>query len=611
LALFGPIKIRGGDFVQTITDPIRFDFSIKDTLSSIGSGKGLFESGPLADLLSTAGVKALIGNSSISVQVNSDNIATTAGLALPVFLPIPRKISFPYATTLSIYGGKVAYQKAVQVDVTSVTIVRTDTAIIANTSILVLPTNTDAAATALAESVNPVLRANPVASSIGLKDFAFYSSGRKPFQWCSDLFAAQIINFGLPPICKKCLLESSVGQVATSLPVTQLVTVRTLDAAQMDDMPGFSAKGTVDVSYPAHLPALSIDIGFFNMAATVEATELMSIQLPTGIKFMPQNQGTNIDARAVLSRNAQLASKIQRLANALLLDEALPSFAGVTGLSFGASGTNKIVTFSKIAVDVNTTDIKDMLAGSGSDSSSLSSFIKPGMVKLAGADFALDNPTDATLALSTQVANPIPNFTFSMGTLSLSTILQDQSLVSITIQPINLHSGTAPLDISIGLKIATGANGMDVNVARLVDGVLVKDTALQMLLGVTSLKISPKGNSQAGLIDQLEPIKLQLHAGKVIDLLNSQSTAPSALDTSGIMPGDNILDQLSPKVQFVLLDTPPGGLLRVGADVGYTNPLPLSAKLPYIGLIARIDGADVVEIEIMGVELVRAEGNSI
>lgn len=610
LALAGPMRIKGADFVQRMTEPINVDFSVKDTLDSFTSESGSSDLlSPVTDLLSASGVKSLLGNSSIDIKILADRISTKAGLALPVFLPIPREISFPYSTIISIHGGKpVPSEQAVQINLSSLMITRTNTAIIANTSVDVFPTNSEAAALGLAQSINPIMAAVPIASSVGLK-LSFSSFDKPSFKWC-DLLFSSVINFGLPPICKSCLLKSSASSIS-SVPITQLATVKSLDIKQLAAQPGFNAKGSVYVAYPPGLPSLSIDIGYFHLGATVESSNFIAIDLPTGLKFFPKVDGTDVDASMILARNAEFGSKAQRFVNAVLLGDALPSYAGIANLEFGMSLNEKILTFRHIVVDVSTDDIISLTASQGTNSatSMLTGLITPGMLKVKGVDFGFSSSTEASLKISSVVKNPIPNMSFSMGTLAVDIILQDQTLLSLYIQPIRLQTGSAPLAISVGMKFATGANGLDAKVAQLASAVLSNDVALGLFAGINGLKISPPGvSSGPGVIDQLESVKIQVKSGKIIQMLNAPASSPSALDTSSIMPGPAILTQLKPTVSFVQLDVLPGGLMKTGGDIGYANPLPLSISIPYISLTTVIAGTDTITIELVGMQLVRNAG---
>ena len=604
LALIGPMQIKGADFLKAITTDLNIDLSVKELLKP-SANVSTAAAGPLANVTSPEGIKSILGNSTISLQILAQQVITKANLVLPVIIPIPKAISFPYTTSISIYGG---VEKAIQVDVAPVSIARTNKAITCDTSVVVVPVNSDVAATGLAAAINPALAAHPTASSIGIRNLEFALPGQKPFKWCTEIFGKETVKFGIPPICKECLLNSKAVSVGSSISVKQLATVRSIDVSQLTTTSGFSAKGIVDVNYPEGLPSLSVDIGFLHLDATVESVRLMAIELPSGLKFFPQVHGTNIDASAILARDGQVPGKVQKLADAILNDTPLPSYAGITGLAFGASSSNKIVTFSKIVVDVDSTAIKTALASSGSAKSS-GSLLKAGMVKVRDIDISLNSATYAAISLGTVIENPIPTLTFSIGTISLEALLDDQTFVGLSISPIALGKGGSAVNIGLNMKLATGAGDLDKKVAKLVQAYLKKDSSISTSIGVTRLTISPPGiSSGPAVIDQLSAIMINIPAAKLLQSSAAASSGPGPLDTSAIMPPSNIATMLNPSVKFVQMEAKSGGVLTAGGDVGYTNPLPISVKIPYFAITTVLAGRDAMTVEVSGMQVVRQAG---
>ena len=161
LSVSGPIDIQNGDFVHFITEDFKFVVTFTDIWSILLSITGPIDLSSLDSIqaiLENAQVQSILGNSSIALDVLSDKIQIPVGLVLPDFLPIPRHINFPYSTTISIVGQT---SQLIKSNVDPVYISRNDKNIQANTTINVLPNNTDIAATELAEAVNPILAANP------------------------------------------------------------------------------------------------------------------------------------------------------------------------------------------------------------------------------------------------------------------------------------------------------------------------------------------------------------------------------------------------------------------------------------------------------------------
>jgi hypothetical protein len=611
----GPFVVSKAGFVSTITQDLKVTGTLKDLLPLVPQ----FILDILKDptVLNTPenadAVKSILGSSKISLQVLSDKLQGDFGIRLPSlsFLKPPKDISFPYQTTLSVYGDNV---KAIQVDANPVALNRVESGgINIETGGGLVLVNTAEAADGLAKALNPILAADPVPSSIGLKDFAFFLPGQPHFKWCDALFGERILTLGVPAIDKEMLIDGASGPLAQGIlrDFSALVT-GVVDLAQLSDRPGFGARGNVQVAYPPGLPELRIDIGFFRIDTTVESIALALLELPTGLKFQPTPGGVGLNGVAVLTREQQLPEKIQKLADALLKDSALPSYAGVTGLRFGTSVSQNFQTFSKIIVDVKSTTMvkvaKKFLGDSEDALGQILGRLPAGMVKMQGLDFAVTSSTDVSLRIQSTLNNPFP-VTLSVGTVDLSALLDDQNLSGVTVSPIRIATGTSPLNLNVNLKTATGANGMDQKVAAVVNAVLNKDFASRLLAGVTSLRLVPEGGSQGAIIDQLSSLRVGVPVGPPLRLVlgGTVSTGGSPLDISALVPQDP-LNQFNPQVRLLLADAQPGSRMNAGGNIGYTNPVPISIRLPYAAASTSLDGSAMVDAEISAIQLDRSGG---
>jgi hypothetical protein len=162
-AIVGPIKISGANFVNQITEEFRLLGKASDLMSllpkqilDILNGEGSILTPETFDQ-----VQSILGESKISLSVTSDTMRGNFGLKLPVlgFLKPPKSLKFPYQTTLSLFGNS---QKVLQTDVSPIDIVRqSDGGVLIQTEGVLKPENSDAAATALANAINPMLAVNP------------------------------------------------------------------------------------------------------------------------------------------------------------------------------------------------------------------------------------------------------------------------------------------------------------------------------------------------------------------------------------------------------------------------------------------------------------------
>ncbi|KAI8928450.1 hypothetical protein BC831DRAFT_548409 [Entophlyctis helioformis] len=632
VALAGPLKLTGADFLTKATAPL----ALKLPLGSILAG--LLGRTPNATVAATTRAPGdnstvapapglldlILAKSSISVDVLSDKVQVPLGIVLPVIFPLPPSVAFPYGTTISIYGGQ---QKTIQADVAPITIIRNDQGIFINTTLTVTPTNTDAAATALANAVNPILAADARSTEIGIRDLAFFpvNAGVRGanFKWCNDIFAVVVVPFALPPLPVASLisgLASRPAAPASATPAPSLVSIRTLQLAQLTAAPGFGVKGTIDVSYPAGLPKIMVNIGYFGLKVNVEEADFASLVLPTGLQFFPQVQGTNIDAALTFSNDPRLPAKLQVLVDAVLKGTPLPSYIGVSGITFGLSATTNIITFSKISVQVGTAAITGLLSGGGSSSDAPSSggLLPPNFLTLTGVDAGLVSSQALAVAVQSTIINPLP-LSISIGTISANVILDDDVLVGLTLAPINVALGTGPLAIGLDARISTGANGLQGKVARLAGAVLSGNfTGVSTLIGATGIKISPVGQTTGpGVIDLIQNVKIQLPVSSLLAPAPAAatpapaSTTPGPINLSAILPAAVLANPLG---AFALVPRYIEALgrsqatLRLGGDVGYTNPLPVSARIPYVGVSAALGGEVLVDVELVGLQLNRTSG---
>jgi hypothetical protein len=205
-AIVGPFTVSKAGFVSTITQDLKITGTLKDLLPLVP--QFLLDILKDPSVLNTPenaeAVKSILGSSKISLQVLSDKLQGDFGIQLPSlsFLRPPKDISFPYQTTLSLYGDNV---KAIQVDANPVALSRVEAGgINIQTGGGLILVNTAEAADGLAKALNPILAADPVASSIGLKDFAFFLPGQPHFKWCDALFGERILTLGVQQLTRKC-----------------------------------------------------------------------------------------------------------------------------------------------------------------------------------------------------------------------------------------------------------------------------------------------------------------------------------------------------------------------------------------------------------------------
>ncbi|KAJ3412624.1 hypothetical protein HDV05_000435 [Chytridiales sp. JEL 0842] len=183
LGVVGPVAFSQVTVFETFTDSLMVP--LPASLFRLGGLLGNQTSG--ADV--TDQVRKVLQNSIVNVDLNAQAITTKANLALPRFLALPANISFPYPITLGLFASG---QETIQINVDPVDINTDRSKIGVRSGVTILPQNTEQAATALANAINPLLAANPQPASIDARNISVINpTTGKPFQWTQSLLGGQ------------------------------------------------------------------------------------------------------------------------------------------------------------------------------------------------------------------------------------------------------------------------------------------------------------------------------------------------------------------------------------------------------------------------------------
>ena len=429
------------------------------------------------------------------------------------------------------------------------------------------------------------------------------------------MFGERVLTIGLPPINKAAVLDSlnrpSMANTGSNL--FQLAT-GPVNLGQLTDRPGFGASGNVKLTVAPGLPQININLGYLNIDTTVEDVKLASLGLPNGIKFSPSESDIKIDGAMVLNRDPALQSKIQKIADALLKQGTPPSSFGVTGIAFGQSAASHVVTFSKIVLDIDTASILKIVDSALKKGSSAPISIPAGILKIVGADINQQSSSALVIGADATLNNPT-SIGLSLGSVSLAATLNGKAVSGITLSPITVVPGNSPVKFGLTLNPQTGANGLSEDVASAIKTVLKKDESAKMMAGIGGLTLSPKGvTSGPAVIDQFQNVYFEMQTGTIVKLLNtmsktaSTSSGPGPIDASALLPEGDLLAKFAPVPKFVQFKIPQASDISVGLDAEYTNPLPISASLPFASVSVILDGGNSIDVSIAGIRLDRTGG---
>ncbi|KAJ3204823.1 hypothetical protein HDU67_009293, partial [Dinochytrium kinnereticum] len=365
LGVVGPLKVRQVGVVESFTGDFLVNLPGADIINSLNTDA-------VRALLTPTGLSTILSNTTLSALVDSTNIRIDTDIGLPRFFPLPPTITFPFTTSLGMYGSPSSSpQKILDMKVGDVVITTTKNRIGVKTSVDVALVNSGEAADALAGIVNPLLAASPKSSVASFGDIAILKTPtNEAYEWTRKLFAGNLIPITLPSgLVSTTSLIDILTQNETSIPLT----IRRLDVTQLSDVKGFGAKGNVGVRLPPSLEGLAknvtVDIGYAGVRMLVDGMDLGNAELGSGIRVPAAEGVDNFDARVIVADgSAGLTVAVQRLVDSVVatvegrpLDGAGSSSVGVTGVRFGASRETSFVTFSKILAEIPASHVMPLL----------------------------------------------------------------------------------------------------------------------------------------------------------------------------------------------------------------------------------------------------------
>ena len=417
--------------------------------------------------------------------------------------------------------------------------------------------------------------------------------GSTPFLWCKEVIGERVLSFGLTPLNKSSWSTSFLSNGNNSSNGTLLVSSLdgVVDVSQLNDKPGFQAVGNVRFKYPSTLPILKIDLGYLGVQTTVESTPFALLELPAGLLFSPSQATIRINAMGSLSRSPDLFPKLQKLADYFSSTAAAPAFAGVTGFTFGSSPSSRIITFSQIVYEVNPMDYIS------SPSSSSGSLLPAGALKLETGDLQVRSASTVLLSASGTFDNPFP-CNIAIGALSFGTTLDDKSLVSVSLPPLKIVAGKAPLSIKMELTSNTFADEALAEKVGKVYETIYNGGQDSFLAGINNILLIPSSpSSSAARIDQFQSVTLKSR------LSRSSNSAKSALDYSSLFLARSNSPIISSIQQFSVKAESNQNLL-VGTQFSYANPYPVSVDIPYLAVSSRLNKQTLADLELSSLNLV-------
>jgi hypothetical protein len=365
-----------------------------------------------------------------------------------------------------------------------------------------------------------------------------------------------------------------------------------LDITQLHDQPGFRLLANMKINDPPNNPNIKASIGYLSLQSTIESIPFASLELPFGVHASLQQASIEVDANAFISRNPNLPQKFQKLVDYYLSSANSLSYVGLSGLIFGSSPSNNIVTFSQIVIEIESSKI----LGGGKSSLSLA----PSAIKLEKGDIKVHSASQASIAIAGSFINPFP-CTIALGEISFDSFLERKQLLSVSISPLYVGSGKAPLNLQIDLKSDSFQDEDLAEKVKILYMSLFKGSQESIVASISNIVLKPLGSSE-GIINQFQTVKITSKMtgsrsfGKIVDyssISESRSNAP-----------------VISSINHIILKAQPNQTILAGSDLSYSNPYPLSIDIPYLSLSSLLNEDALVNLQLSSFKLANL-GNGI
>jgi hypothetical protein len=313
------------------------------------------------------------------------------------------------STSLSVSGTTV---EALTLTLDPIAITSNEEGMTLGTGLHIQAINTNVAAVSLAESVNPILSSsNPQASKLTVGNLVFKTSDGQVLGWSKRLLHEQSVPVPLTPICVACALAPSDSANQTPAKQPAAISATDIKLAQLSTDSGFSL--STKLSH-AQLPlSMSLALGYIGFHVDLAHKPFISFDVPGGLSVKSDAGVVDLQTRLVVARDETVAERVESLVAAVIGGSGSTTI-GLTDFVIGNSEQQKVVTFSKIVVEVDSETVRNVVAkmpsGSGGPAKTLA--------KLTGAEVDVKSANQVRLGAKATVLD-VPGLSISLGSLSL------------------------------------------------------------------------------------------------------------------------------------------------------------------------------------------------
>ncbi|KAF9998660.1 hypothetical protein BGZ79_007659 [Entomortierella chlamydospora] len=342
-----------------------------------------------------------------------------------------------------------------------------------------------------------------------------------------------------------------------------------------------------------NIPYLSLDINLNNNL-------LGSLFIANLVGSGQGNVEISVGIGIVFSEpSPQIPPTIAQLVNGLTIGTPYNISAGVSNLAIGVSPADAINTLNDLNIAV---PISSVVSGTINLNNVLSSVVDQTNVTIANNAINVKVGTLAQVTINGASLAVLPNNLISaainldlflglpvaanIGYLGIQLSLDDAQLASIALNTgLVYNGGTAKMDAGVAISVGTG-QAIRTNVANLVNAIIAGQT-VSSTIGISGIVI---GQSSTDLINALSEVSVKLPLGGLIGGVAVPTLPSNFLNST--------LSELGLSVSNISLATIPNAGLSIGAKATFSNPIPVSVSVPFIGISGGLDNIDILSIGI-------------
>ncbi|KAG0013008.1 hypothetical protein BGZ80_011365 [Entomortierella chlamydospora] len=417
----------------------------------------------------------------------------------------------------------------------------------------------------------------------------------------NNLFSGIEIDLPLLDISTAFYAQILLGYIAPSLPIdiSNLSSSGSSLSSYLKNLAISTAAGhTLLIEPKIQLPLdfeLDLDIPYLALDINLEDNLLGELFLANLMGSGSGEVDISVGIGIVFSEPApEIPPIVAKIVNGLTTGSSLDVLVGVSNLAIGVSPSDAINTLNNINMAASISDfITGSLSIGGSDVASETS------VTVASNAIAVKIGSLVSLTIHEASISVLPNNLVSVG-INLDMFLGipvaanigyfgvQLSLDGINLAGVDLTSGlnyaggTAEMEMNIAILVGTGSD-ISGKVASLVNAIIANQT-ISSSLGIGRIVI---GQSSSDLIKALSDLSFSVS----LDGLSGSST--SSLSTSSL---DSLITQLGLSVSDLSLATISDAGLQIGAKASFSDPIPLSLSVPFIGVSGGLDNVDIANV---------------